>query len=299
MAKKRSGFEELFKKISLETQITELRPAVLRDVFSVANRKRAAAALNKELAHFEDTFIKTFINTHSQTPSVVDSSPNPVTGTGITSWGQLSKDWERKKKKHGLATPAFFHFGQQARLVTNGLGKGKNKRPAGQPYKNRPKITLEQYLKANWDTQTALNIVGRVEPEDIVFKNAKGEDVKLKTGKANLDKAFLGKLKTATRDITDVKETFTIGFRAFPKISVDKLGKKMSFYGLPLSKRFIPLSHNTAAKGFPLSKLTNNVDIDDGRRLRHTIDPLLNWYYRVKLPHVFKQFYKTKGLVGR
>jgi hypothetical protein len=73
-------------------------------------------------------------------------------------------------------------------------------------------------------------------------------------------------------------------------------------YQVKLTKLFIPKAENTAANGFPLSKLLNNQKAKNQkgyRPLRPTVAPLLNWYYRVKLPHVFKQFYKTKGLVGR
>lgn len=282
MAKKRQDFEGLFKKISLESQITKLRPTVLRDIFSTENRKRAAAALNRELTYFEETFIRSFIDTHFTVVQVADASPDQLSGSTITHWARLSHDWERKKRAKGLMTPAFFRYGVPRK-----------------PSPTRPKITLEAYLRTNWNTQTALRVVGRVEPEDIIFKTSKGEDVTLKKAKANPDAAFLGKLKTTSGDITNLKEKFTIGFRAFPKISVDRLQRNPREYNLFLAKKFIPLSENTAANGFALSKLTNNYSGGDSQITRPTVAPLLKWYYRVKLPHVFKQFYKTKGLVGR
>ena len=298
MAKQRTKFEEIFKKISLETQITEMRPAVLRDVFSEANRKRAAIALNNELRHFHDTFINTFIAAQSLSPDVVDNSPTgsaPIRSLGIN-WELLERQWFLKKKRQGIATPSFFSYGVVGSVEGNKARKKKKLSP-------KPLQTLKQYLESSWGPEKALNIVGHVTADDIIFRTAKGEDVKLKGGKANPDAAFLGKLKTATHDITNLTETFTIGFRAFPKLAnLRDLNSGKVDYQVKLTKLFIPKAENTAANGFPLSKLLNNQKAKNQkgyRPLRPTVAPLLKWYYRVKLPHVFKQFYKTKGLVGR
>ena len=299
MAKQRTGFEELFKKISLQEQLTQLRPAVLRDVFSETNRKRAAAALNNELRHFHSTFINTFIASQSLSPDVVDSSPLASAGTksaGIN-WERLNRQWELKKKRKPMAIPSFFSYG----VVGD---KKKNKQRRKDKKSPKPLQTLEQYLKNSWGPEKALNVVGHVTANDIIFKTAKGEDVKLKGGKAVADAAFLGKLKTKEgKDITNLTETFTIGFRAFPKLAnIRDLNSGNDAYSVSLAKLFIPRSDNTAAKGFPLSKLINNQEAKNQkghRPLRPTVDRLLNWYYRVKLPHVFREFYKTKGLVGR
>lgn len=298
MAKQRTGFEEVFKKISLETQLTAIRPAVLRDVFSETNRKRAAVALNNELRHFHDTFINTFIAAQSFSPDVVDSSPlmAKTRSVGIN-WEGLNRQWFLKKKRHGLAVPSFFSYG------VVGSAKG-NKARKKKKLSGKPQQTLEQYLKNSWGPEKALNVVGHVTANDIIFKTAKGEDVKLKGGKAVADVAFLGKLKTSgNRDITNLTETFTIGFRAFPKLAnIRDLNSGNDAYSVSLAKLFIPRSENTASKGFPLSKLINNQGAKNQkghRPLRPTVDRLLNWYYRVKLPHVFREFYKTKGLVGR
>lgn len=299
MAKQRTKFEEIFKKISLETQITEMRPAVLRDVFSKANRKRAAVALNNELRHFHDAFINTFIASQSLSPDVVDNSPTgsaPIRSLGIN-WELLERQWFLKKKRQGIATPSFFSYGVVGSVEGNKARKKEKLSP-------KPLQTLKQYLEASWGPEKALNIVGHVTADDIIFRTAKGEDVKLKGGKANPDAAFLGKLKTSEgRDITNLTETFTIGFRAFPKLSnLRDLNSGNNAYSVKLTKLFIPRTDNTATKGFPLSKLLNNQEARNQkgyRPLRPTVAPLLNWYYRVKLPHVFKQFYKTKGLVGR
>ena len=298
MGKQRTGFQEIFKKISLETQILEMRPAVLRDVFSEANRKRAAVALNNELRHFHDTFINTFIAAQSLSPDVVDNSPTgsaPTRSLGIN-WELLERQWFLKKKRQGIATPSFFSYGVVGSVEGNKARKKKKLSP-------KPLQTLKQYLEASWGPEKALNIVGHVTADDIIFRTAKGEDVKLKGGKANLEAAFLGKLKTATHDITNLTETFTIGFRAFPKLAnLRDLNSGKVDYQVNLTKLFIPKAENTAANGFPLSKLLNNQKAKNQkgyRPLRPTVAPLLNWYYRVKLPHVFKQFYKTKGLVGR
>ena len=300
MAKQRTGFEELFKKISLQEQLTQLRPGVLRDVFSVFYRKRAAVALNNELRHFHDTFINTFIAAQSFSPDVVDSSPLTSThrsrSLGIN-WEYLNRQWFLKKKRHGLAVPSFFSYGVVGSAEGNKARKKKK-------LSGKPQQTLEQYLKNSWGPEKALNVVGHVTANDIIFKTAKGEDVKLKGGKAVADAAFLGKLKTSgNRDITNLTETFTIGFRAFPKLAnIRDLNSGEDAYSAKLAKLFIPRSDNTAAKGFPLSKLINNQEAKNQkghRPLRPTVDRLLNWYYRVKLPHVFREFYKTKGLVGR
>jgi len=298
VAKQRTKFEEIFKKISLETQITEMRPAVLRDVFSEANRKRAAIALNNELRHFHDTFINTFIASQSLSPDVVDNSPTgsaPIRSLGIN-WELLERQWFLKKKRQGIATPSFFSYGVVGSVEGNKARKKKKLSP-------KPLQTLKQYLEASWGPEKALNIVGHITADDIIFRTAKGEDVKLRGGKANPEAAFLGKLKTATHDITNLTETFTIGFRAFPKLAnLRDLNSGKVDYQVNLTKLFIPKAENTAANGFPLSKLLNNQKAKNQkgyRPLRPTVAPLLNWYYRVKLPHVFKQFYKTKGLVGR
>lgn len=299
MAKQRTGFEELFKKISLQEQISEMRPLVLRDIFSVANRKRAAVALNNELRHFHDTFINTFIAAQSFSPDVVDSSPLASAGTksaGIN-WERLNRQWELKKKRKPMVIPSFFSYGVVGSAEGNKARKKKK-------LSGKPQQTLEQYLKNSWGPEKALNVVGHVTDNDIIFKTAKGEDVKLKGGKAVADAAFLGKLKTSgNRDITNLTETFTIGFRAFPKLAnIRDLNSGNDAYSAKLAKLFIPRSDNTAAKGFPLSKLINNQEAKNQkghRPLRPTVDRLLNWYYRVKLPHVFREFYKTKGLVGR
>lgn len=298
MAKQRTGFEELFKKISLQEQISEMRPLVLRDIFSVANRKRAAVALNNELRHFHDTFINTFIASQSLSPDVVDSSPLTAKTQSVgINWEYLNRQWFLKKKRHGLAVPSFFSYG----VVGSAEG---NKARKKEKLSGKPQQTLEQYLKNSWGPEKALNVVGHVTANDIIFKTAKGEDVKLKGGKANPDAAFLGKLKTKEgKDITNLTETFTIGFRAFPKLpNLRDLNSGNDAYSVSLAKLFIPRSDNTAAKGFPLSKLINNQEAKNQkghRPLRPTVDRLLNWYYRVKLPHVFREFYKTKGLVGR
>lgn len=299
MAKQHTGFEELFKKISLQEQLTQLRPAVLRDVFSETNRKRAAVALNNELRHFHDTFINTFIAAQSFSPDVQDTSP--LTGAGTKSiginWERLNRQWELKKKRKPMATPSFFSYGVVGDKKTNKQRKKDKKSP-------KPLQTLEQYLKNSWGPEKALNVVGHVTANDIIFKTAKGEDVKLKGGKAVADAAFLGKLKTSgNRDITSLTETFTIGFKAFPKLAnIQDLNSGNDAYSVSLAKLFIPRSENIASKGFPLSKLINNQGAKNQkghRPLRPTVDRLLNWYYRVKLPHVFREFYKTKGLVGR
>lgn len=299
MAKQRTGFEELFKKISLQEQISEMRPLVLRDIFSVANRKRAAVALNNELRHFHDTFINTFIASQSLSPDVVDSSPLASAGTksaGIN-WEYLNRQWELKKKRKPMAIPSFFSYGVIGSAEGNKARKKKK-------LSGKPQQTLEQYLKNSWGPEKALNVVGHVTADDIIFKTSKGDDVKLKGGKANPDAAFLGKLKTKEgKDITNLTETFTIGFRAFPTLAnIRDLNSGNDAYSAKLAKLFIPRSDNTAAKGFPLSKLINNQEAKNQkghRPLRPTVDRLLNWYYRVKLPHVFREFYKTKGLVGR
>ena len=255
MAKQRTGFEELFKKISLQEQLTQLRPGVLRDVFSAANRKRAAVALNNELRHFHDTFINTFIAAQSFSPDVVDSSPLASAGTksaGIN-WERLNRQWELKKKRKPMAIPSFFSYGVVGSAEGNKARKKKK-------LSGKPQQTLEQYLKNSWGPEKALNVVGHVTANDIIFKTAKGEDVKLKGGKAVADAAFLGKLKTSgNRDITNLTETFTIGFRAFPKLAnIRDLNSGNDAYSAKLAKLFIPRSDNTAAKGFPLSKLINN-----------------------------------------
>lgn len=298
MAKPRSGFEQIFKKISLQEQLTEIRPSVLRDVFSEANRKRAAVALNNELRHFHDTFINTFIAAQSFSPEIVDSSPlgsAPTKSIGVN-WEFLEKQWFLKKKRKGIATPSFFSYGVVGSAENNKARRKEKLSP-------KPLQTLKQYLESSWGPEKALNIVGHITADDIIFRTARGEDVKLKGGKANPEAAFLGKLKTHEgRDITNLTETFTIGFRAFPKLSnLRDLNSGNDAYSVKLTKLFIPRTDNTAAKGFPLSKLLNNQEARNQkghRPLRPTVAPLLNWYYRVKLPHVFKQFYKTKGLVG-
>lgn len=296
MAKKRTGFEEIFKKISLETQITEMRPAVLRDVFSEANRKRAAVALNNELRHFHSTFIATFIASQVPNPTVDDRSPIQGSNLSLNNlhWVSLSERWRDRKENQGVEAPSFFSYGAV------GTKKG-NKVRAKKQLTPRPLQTLEDYLQKSWGPNKAIDIVGYVTADDIIFKTSKGEDVKLKQGKANPDAAFLGKLKTNEgKDITNLTETFTIGFRAFPNLkNLRDLGKNNKQQQLKVTRLFVPLGSNTASKGFPLSKLTNNAEIWGDRYLRPTVEPLLNWYYRVKLPHVFKQFYKTKGLVGR
>lgn len=286
MARKRKGFDAVFEAISLEARVTELRPAVLRDIFSKANKKRVAAELNRELAHFNTTFIKTFMNSDLQNPFVQDTSPDPLPPhSAYTYWVDLSHKWQREKAAKGLDLPGFFHYGQERKKA-----------------KNRPKKTLTQYLETNWNSATAINAVGRITEEDIFFRTKGGEDVTLKGGKAALDSPFLGKLKTASGDIKDVKETFTIGFRSFTKISVDRLmGTKFAdrtTYGLLLTEKMVPKGVNTAGQGFPLSKLTNNAQISDDRAFRPTVMPLLKWYYSVKLPHTFRQFYGLKGLKG-
>ena len=299
MAKQRTGFEELFKKISLQEQISEMRPLVLRDIFSVANRKRAAVALNNELRHFHDTFINTFIASQSLSPDVVDSSPLASAGTksaGIN-WEYLNRQWELKKKRKPMAIPSFFSYGVVGSAEGNKARKKKK-------LSGKPQQTLEQYIKNSWGPEKALNVVGHVTADDIIFKTSKGDDVKLKGGKANPDAAFLGKLKTKEgKDITNLTETFTIGFRAFPKLgNLRDLNSGSDAYSVSLAKLFIPRGENIASKGFPLSKLINNQGAKNQkghRPLRPTVDRLLNWYYRVKLPHVFREFYKTKGLVGR
>ena len=275
-----------------------MRPLVLRDIFSVANRKRAAVALNNELRHFHDTFINTFIAAQSFSPDVVDSSPLASAGTksaGIN-WERLNRQWELKKKRKPMAIPSFFSYGVVGSAEGNKARKKKK-------LSGKPQQTLEQYIKNSWGPEKALNVVGHVTANDIIFKTAKGEDVKLKGGKANPDAAFLGKLKTKEgRDITNLTETFTIGFRAFPKLAnIRDLNSGNDAYSVSLAKLFIPRSDNTAAKGFPLSKLINNQEAKNQkghRPLRPTVDRLLNWYYRVKLPHVFREFYRTKGLIG-
>lgn len=296
MAKQRTGFEEVFKKISLETQLTAIRPAVLRDVFSEANRKRAAAALNTELRHFHSTFIATFVASQVTNPSVEDTSTIQGSARGLgLDWVSLNRKWRDTKEDNGVAAPSFFYWGQKL-----GSKKG-NKVRAKQDLAPQALQTLQDYLSKSWGPNKAINVVGLITAEDIIFKTSKGEDVKLKRGKASPDSVFLGKLRTSDhRDITNITETFTIGFRAFPKLpNLRDLGKNKKQYQLKLTKLFVPLGSNTANNGFPLSKLTNNADIDGTRYLRPTVEPLLNWYYRVKLPHVFRQFYKTKGLVGR
>ena len=255
MAKQRTGFEELFKKISLQEQLTQLRPGVLRDVFSAANRKRAAVALNNELRHFHDTFINTFIAAQSFSPDVVDSSPLAGAGTksaGIN-WERLNRQWFLKKKRHGLAVPSFFSYGVVGSAEGNKARKKKK-------LSGKPQQTLEQYIKNSWGPNKAVNTLGLITADDIIFKTSKGDDVKLKGGKANPDAAFLGKLKTKEgRDITNLTETFTIGFRAFPKLgNLRDLNSGSDAYSVKLAKLFIPRSDNTAAKGFPLSKLINN-----------------------------------------
>lgn len=298
MAKPRTGFEEVLKKISLQEQISEMRPLVLRDIFSVANRKRAAVALNNELHHFHSTFIKTFIASQVTNPIIQDASPDASSAKNLNiNWATLSKRWQRQKQKEELATPSFFSYG--------GIGtKEGNKERQGKKLSGKPEQTLEQYLETNWGPNKALNIVGYITADDIIFKTSNGEDVKLKGGKANADAAFLGKLKTVEgRDITNLTETFTIGFRAFTKLpNLRDLNSGKDAYQAALTKLFVPRAANSAANGLPLSKLLNNYGAANqkgARPLRPTVGPLLNWYYRVKLPHVFKQFYKTKGLVGR
>lgn len=286
MARKRKGFDAVFEAISLEARVTELRPAVLRDIFSKANKKRVAAELNRELAHFNTTFIKTFINSGLQNPFIQDTSPDPFPSyPANTYWANLNYKWQREKEAKDISPPAFFHYGQERKKA-----------------KNRPKKTLTQYLETNWNSATAINVVGRITEEDIFFRTKGGEDVTLKGGKAALDSPFLGKLKTASGDIKDVKETFTIGFRSFTKISVDRLmGTKFAdrtTYGLFLTEKMVPKGVNTAGQGFPLSKLTNNAQISDDRAFRPTVMPLLRWYYSVKLPHTFRKFYGLKGLKG-
>lgn len=286
MARKRSGFEAVFEAISLETRVTELRPSVLRDIFSKANKKRIAAELNRELSHFNTTFIKTFMNVGLQNPFVQDTSPNPLPDDPVgTNWRDLTRKWQLEKAAKGLELPGFFHYGKQRKKS-----------------KNRPKKTLTQYLETNWNSATAINTVGRITDEDIFFRTKTGEDVTLKGGKATLDSPFLGKLKTSSGDIKDVRETFTIGFRAFTKISVDRLMTDKfadrTPYGLFLTEKMVPKGANTAGQGFPLSKLTNNAKISEDRAFRPTVMPLLKWYYSVKLPHTFRQFYGLKGLKG-
>lgn len=280
-------FQAVFERISLEKNLTEVRAGVLRSVFGVTNRKKAAVALNAELHHFEQTFIKTFINTQTSTPTIIDTSPNQgevSKSTGIN-WKGLSKEWQKKKRAKKVALPSFFHYG----VARNPTSKGKFA---------KPEMTLKTYLTTHWPSQKVLKTFGYITEKDIIFTNSRGTDVTLKQGKANSELPFLGKLKTARKDITNESERFSIGFRAFPKINFEAFttnsGKQVE-----LLKHLIPLSDNTAALGYPFAKLTNNHELAGNRALRPTLVPLLNWYYRVKLPYVFKQFYKTKGLTGK
>jgi len=293
VAKETDLFKAVFEQVNLETQLTAFRPSVLRDIFGVTNRKRAAAALNAELAYFEKTFIETFIGSQLNGYWVEVKDQSPISHTdkikGLkTFWNPLSKRWLAHKRLKGLKTPNFFHYG---------LPK---KEPKAEDAYPAPQMTLEKYLKTHWHSQKILKTFGRVKPEDIIFTNARGTAVTLKKGRADLDAPFFGKLRTSRKDVTNLKEKFNIGFRLFPALDLDKTKDIFSNYQIEITKKLIPLSDNTAANGYPLSKLTNNHEhLNNSGAFRPTVVPLMDWYYRVKLPHVFREFYKTKGLVGR
>jgi hypothetical protein len=101
---------------------------------------------------------------------------------------------------------------------------------------------------------------------------------------------------------TSFKEDFSIGFSAFPNI-----GEKFGEYGggilsvseqLKITKLFVPRGDNTASKGFPFSKLTNNILSDKKWRgpFRPSIVELIQWYYTVKLPTILRNHYKRRKL---
>lgn len=295
--------EQVFKRvrenISIDSVVSRKRAEKLVKLLSLSERRKLAEKFNRSLAHFKENFIKNFIGYDGTVGKIKDFSSrdkvkDPKRGGIPFSWLKLSKQWENKKKRMGVQTPNFFKFGQSANL----------KSKSGKVPANRLAMTLEQYVEANWS-----NIIeqrfGKIKSTDTIFKDAKGRD--LTKAAANAKSAAKGKgvlgddnpfaylLKDRKTDFQFTEE-ITIGFTAFGNYGSKLEQGENRALSLELSKLFIPITENTQAKGFPLSKLTNNIEIDKPFRgpLRPTLVPLLQWYYQVKLPTILRNHYKSK-----
>ncbi|WP_297922361.1 hypothetical protein [uncultured Agitococcus sp.] len=167
--------EQVFKKvresISIDSVVSRKRAEKLVNLLSLSERRKLAEKFNRSLAHFKENFIKNFIGYDGTVGKIKDFSSrdkvkDPKRGGIPFSWVKLSKQWENKKKRMGVQTPNFFKFGQSANL----------KSKAGKVPANRPAMTLEQYIEANWS-----NIIeqrfGKIKSTDIIFKDAKGRDL--------------------------------------------------------------------------------------------------------------------------
>ena len=292
-------FKRVRKNISIDSVVSRKRAEKLVKLLSLSERRKLAEKFNRSLTHFKENFIKNFVGYDGTVGKIKDFSSHdkvkdPKRGGIPFSWVKLSKQWENKKKRRGVQTPNFFKFGQSANL----------KSKAGKVPANRPAMTLEQYIEANWS-----NIIeqrfGKIKSTDIIFKDAKGRD--LTKAAANAKSAAKGKgvlgddnpfaylLKDRKTDF-QVTEEITIGFTAFGSYGSKLEQGENRALSLDLSKLFIPITENTQAQGFPLSKLTNNTEVSKPFRgpLRPTLVPLLQWYYQVKLPTILRNHYKRK-----
>ncbi len=290
-------FKRVRKNISIDSVVNRKRAEKLVKLLPLSERRKLAEKFNRSLTHFKENFIKNFIGYDGTVGKIKDSSSHdkvkdPKRGGIPFSWVKLSKQWENKKKRMGVQTPNFFKFGQSANL----------KSKAGKVPANRPAMTLEQYIEANWS-----NIIeqrfGKIKSTDIIFKDAKGRD--LTKAAANAKSAAKGKgllgdsnpfaylLKDRKTDFQFTEE-ITIGFTAFGNYGSKLEQGENRALSLELSKLFV--TNNSKAQGFPYSKLTNNTEINKPFRgpLRPTLVPLLQWYYQVKLPTILRNHYKSK-----
>ena len=324
-------FKVVLEDISIDGRFEIARANTLLKLMSYDKRKQVSDKFNRTLKHFKDNFIKNFIgyNGYSAITEKSETHKGSIKDNWyMESYAPLTRAWARRKELAGVASPSYFKFGQTAKDFV---------KKDGTPVKNRPEKTLEEYINEHWDNIIE-RLFGLIKPSDIVFLDSTGHVVgkrgglvaseenilkaKIKQYERDFGKATEPKKQEILKDIrsagltnpfqrlhsargygfTTFKEEFSIGFSAFPKI-----GEKFGEYGgsslnvaeqLKITELFVPSGDNTASKGFPFSKLTNNTLSDKKWRgpFRPSIVELIQWYYTVKLPTILRSHYKKRKL---
>lgn len=289
------GLQAIIERIQFNP-MEQKRVNTLAKVISADERKKIAAKLNQELGTFTTVFIASFIGRMSGSPLneplgiskqvKADTTESKKVFTHYQgTWAALTDRWEAEKQKQGLAVPNFFRY-NKARLAAKKPRKGDKQ--------GRSKVSLEAALTAAWGHPSSL--FGVIKPADILFKSSLDADIAKKGGAfTKLEKPLLAADKNyfPVRKIKGLSgttvEEISISLKAFSAVPNWEGVNNSRGFADTLTRHMI--KSNSAANGFAGSKLMNNSMKHPSRHLRPTLLPLMMWYYKVRLPSVFRKYY--------
>lgn len=247
-------------------------------VASASNKKKLADKLNRKLNQFGSDVLTLVIGVQSGLVLTKEAQsqerPKDFRAATSVTYKKLTPSWLATKKKHGLPTPSYFHFG--------GKRKGKN----------RSEKTLQNFLTES--LQRVESIFGSVQAKDIhIF--LEGQEVKLRGGRYSAsDKAIRdagGVSGNRIRNFSPKVRQYEVRVSLLSKVPIS-LNAATSYKAQLAAAALIDPEAKNKSSGFARAKLSKHAFG------RPNVGYLLMWYHRVKLPAVIRSHYSSVKFLG-